>query len=129
MLAREKFLWKEGDYQKAQDKGLEKEDILEQTGSQHGARSTARIGLGQHVGDVLALGDLAHISKVGSGDTFVLLLCEIEEGELLVVREGKDLGAVQKPGVVDRGAVVQGLDDHLVLICDPEVVDVYEAVG
>lgn len=43
--------------------------------------------------------------------------------------EGEDVGVREEMGVVDRGAVVDGLVEGFFFVGDLGVVDVYEAVG
>lgn len=73
--------------------------------------------LGGDVGDVLAPEGGANVADGPGGVAALAGLGDVVEGEALVVADGVDLGGVEKAGVV-HGAVVEGLDDDLVLVGD-----------
>lgn len=84
--------------------------------------------LGRHVGDVLTLEGVPDVADVPGRGAVLVALCHIVHGELLVVGHGVHLRVVEEAGEV-HGAVVEGLDDDLVLVRDAGVADVDEAVG
>lgn len=90
--------------------------------------SATAVKLGRHVSDVLTFQLSPHITKVSNGRALLVLLIQVEHSELLVVGQRVDLGGAQEGGVVD-GAVVEGLDDNVVLVGYPGVVNIHETVG
>lgn len=84
--------------------------------------------LRRDVGDVLAPEGGADVPHGPGGVAALAGLGNIVQGEPLVVADGVDLGGVEEARTVD-GAVVEGLDDDLVLVGDGRVADVDEPVG
>jgi len=98
--------------------------------------SRARSGkLDTNVGNIATAQRLTHIAKVGRGrgvaGAALGISREAVEGEALVVRQGKDkvvlAVAGEEAGAVD-GAVVERVQDRVVLVGDAGVADADEAV-
>lgn len=96
------------------------------SGTNHGSGT---IGLRRNICDVLAAEQLPHVAEIVQRRTLFLVFRHAIHCKSLVMRYREDVSVIQECGMVYRCIMIKGLNNDLVFVCDPSVVDIDQAVS